>query len=144
MKENRELGLKLTLEAEDRKLTGEITVDAGGRTRYGIAEKYNPDLWKNGPPSLEDAKRAYINRYWIEGGCDALPYPMDIAMFDCCVNPGLGAARTILSHNTDLSGFMRARMRWYCRNVIDRPHLLKNLPGWILRCLNLWRDLDTK
>ena len=67
---------------------------------------------------------------------------MDIAVCDCAVNPGPGACQGILAHNTDFEQFMRARMRWYCKDVIRNPHLLPNLPGWILRVLNLWRALE--
>jgi lysozyme family protein len=143
MKESREKGLEIILGFEDPGLTGEITVDAGGRTRYGIAEKYNPNAWKNGPPSLDDAKQIYIDSYWIPGGCDSLVYPLDIAMFNCMVNPGSGAAQTISANNHTLDSFLRAQIRWYCNQVGDHPNLLQYLRGWILRVLNLWRMLET-
>lgn len=37
--------------------------DAGGRTIWGISEKGNPDLWKDGPPTYEQARRRYFERY---------------------------------------------------------------------------------
>lgn len=37
--------------------------DAGGRTIWGISEKANPDLWKNGPPTYEQARQRYYERY---------------------------------------------------------------------------------
>ena len=37
--------------------------DAGGRTKYGISARSNPDAWKNGPPTLEQAKAIYLQRY---------------------------------------------------------------------------------
>jgi hypothetical protein len=33
-----------TLQHEDSTRSGKVTVDAGGRTRFGIAEKFHPDL----------------------------------------------------------------------------------------------------
>jgi hypothetical protein len=33
-----------TLQHEDSTRSGKVTIDAGGRTRFGIAEKFHPDL----------------------------------------------------------------------------------------------------
>lgn len=38
-------------------------LDKGGRTKFGISEAANPDLWKNGPPTLEMAVKRYKERY---------------------------------------------------------------------------------
>ena len=142
MRESWDKAIEIVLRNEDATLSGEITNDAGGRTRWGIAEKYNPEAWRDGPPTLEQAKEVYLNSYWIPGGCDSLQYPMDIAMFDACVNPGIGAAQILLKNNPTLGSFMRARIRWYCKQTLKHPNLLQNLPGWTLRCLNLWRELE--
>jgi lysozyme family protein len=37
--------------------------DPGGRTKYGISERGNPDLWKDGPPTYAKARARYIERY---------------------------------------------------------------------------------
>lgn len=37
--------------------------DAGGRTKFGISEKSNPEAWKNGPPTYEQARAIYIKKY---------------------------------------------------------------------------------
>jgi lysozyme family protein len=142
MKENRDRGLEIILHNEDPSGTGEITTDAGGRTRYGIAERYNLDLWKDGPPSQEAAKARILNGYWIANGCDDLPYPMDIAMADSCMTPGPGASATFLANNPTLGSFMRARMRYFVKKAIEDHRHLAELPGWIMRCLNLWRTLE--
>jgi lysozyme family protein len=49
---------------EDPRLTGIITVDRGGRTRFGVSEKAHPEVWKDGPPSLEDALSLAQIEYW--------------------------------------------------------------------------------
>jgi lysozyme family protein len=41
---NVDAAISYTLEFEDSTLSGKITVDDGGRTRFGIAEKYHPEL----------------------------------------------------------------------------------------------------
>jgi hypothetical protein len=40
---------------EDPQLNGVITVDRGGRTRFGVSEKAHPEGWRKGPPSFDDA-----------------------------------------------------------------------------------------
>jgi len=40
-------------------------LDPGGRTIWGISERANPDLWKNGPPTYEQARGRYIERYLL-------------------------------------------------------------------------------
>jgi len=37
--------------------------DAGGRTKYGISERANPDLWKDGPPTYAQARQRFAERY---------------------------------------------------------------------------------
>ena len=37
--------------------------DAGGRTLWGISERANPDLWRNGPPTYAQARQRYYERY---------------------------------------------------------------------------------
>lgn len=39
------------------------SADAGGRTKYGISERANPDLWVNGPPTYAQARQRFIERY---------------------------------------------------------------------------------
>ena len=38
-------------------------LDPGGRTKWGISERGNPDLWVNGPPTYAQARARYIERY---------------------------------------------------------------------------------
>jgi len=61
------------LEQEDSNLSGKITnnhADSGGRTRFGVAEKYHPDLTKTGfydsmsnQDALAIADHIYDNQY---------------------------------------------------------------------------------
>lgn len=61
------------LRQEDSRLSGEITTlpgDRGGRTRFGIAERFHPDLTRSGyfdsmPPdeALETAEEIYAEQY---------------------------------------------------------------------------------
>lgn len=58
-----------TLQHEDSTYTGKVTVDAGGRTRFGIAEKFHPDLpeeFFTGPTedALAEAEKIEESEYW--------------------------------------------------------------------------------
>ena len=37
--------------------------DPGGKTKFGITERYHPEYWKDGPPTLEDAERFYRSQW---------------------------------------------------------------------------------
>ena len=59
----------LTLQHEDSTRSGKVTVDAGGRTRFGIAEKFHPDLpeeFFTGPAedALAEAEEIEECEYW--------------------------------------------------------------------------------
>jgi len=56
-----------------------------GFTIYGLSTKYNKGLSKD--MSLEAAMDRYLIDYWIPAGCDDVPFPMDICLFDSQVNP---------------------------------------------------------
>lgn len=43
---------------------GNVRGDSGGRTVWGVAENKHPEMWKNGPPTEEAAKRFYEADYW--------------------------------------------------------------------------------
>jgi lysozyme family protein len=72
---NINLAINFVLRQEDAKLTGVITdttSDSGGRTRFGVAEKYHPDLTKTGfydnmdfSDALEIADSVYKNQYAV-------------------------------------------------------------------------------
>jgi lysozyme family protein len=58
-----------TLQHEDSTRSGNVTVDAGGRTRFGIAEKFHPDLpeeFFTGPAedALVQAEKIEEREYW--------------------------------------------------------------------------------
>lgn len=59
--------------------------DPGGFTIWGLAQKYNPAVNEN--TTIEEAKDVYLVKYWIPAGCDTIPYPFDICVFDAKVNP---------------------------------------------------------
>lgn len=70
--------------------------DPGGRTMYGITERDHPDLWQPGPPTLEQAKARYRERYWDACRCELMPWPLCWLVFDAAVNQGNGPAVSML------------------------------------------------
>jgi len=77
--------------------------DPGGATKYGITHITLREF--RGRPVTKDdvrrltkaeAARIYRSRYWEAASCPVLPPGIDLAMFDCAVNQGVGRARRFL------------------------------------------------
>ncbi len=62
--------------------------DPGGRTMYGIAERFHPEAWMNGPPSIGAAFDIYRRKYWNRVRGDDLPAPVAVALMDFAVQSG--------------------------------------------------------
>ena len=89
-----------TMNHEDATRSGKVTTDAGGKTRFGIAEKFNPDLpeeFFTGPKdkALSIAEMRMQEDYWTKGNLAKIEN-QDVAnkIFDMMVNMGVhqGAA----------------------------------------------------
>lgn len=72
--------------------------DPGGLTNYGISFKYHTYLGKDGIKNLTPQRAAAIYKveYWDRVGGDELPWPLNLAVFDAAINPGLARALTFL------------------------------------------------
>lgn len=57
-------------------------------TRYGISAASYPDL-DIANMGVSQAANIYRRDYYAAGGCDLLPYPLAIILFDACVNQGV-------------------------------------------------------
>jgi lysozyme family protein len=87
-----------TLKFEDAARSGKVTVDSGGRTRFGIAEKFHPELGEaffNGDveEALAEAERVEQDEYWEPLRLAGISN-QDIAnkLFDMAVNMGVRQA----------------------------------------------------
>lgn len=94
MRSSFDIACKLTLAIEGEGKHTKDPRDPGGETYSGISRKYNPDWegWKyidKGDYASADrlVKGFYLAKYWIPAGCDRVPFPMDICLFDSQVNP---------------------------------------------------------
>jgi len=121
--------------------------DAGGETVHGISRVFHPEMWdKDGnPPTWEKAKAFYL-ALWIRGGCDLLPFPVDVVNFDSCVNPGEGAAKQFLMWSGEhidplrrATEYLISRQEYYLERVRKRPANLEYICGWMARTIKMWR-----
>jgi len=115
--------------------------DPGGFTIWGLASRYNPEV--SPATTLEDAKKIYLERYWIPAGCDDVSYPMDICLFDSQVNPqndpkwNYGGNKEIINlHPENWQEYMILRMVRYMRN--SKECYVK---GHIFRVLRLYQKI---
>lgn len=78
---------------EQRRKVGYVNIpqDRGGETKYGIAQKANPEVNVRNL-DLRGALDVYEHKYWRAGFCDRLSYPLSIIHFDGCVNHGVSRA----------------------------------------------------
>lgn len=119
--------------------------DTGGRTIWGITEKWFPDDVKamsgmNETQSREYAKVFFIREFWSKLGCDALPYPLDIVAFCQGVN-SLAAAKKILAETNDWKDYLFKFQTYYSKLVDVKPANRDFFRGWINRTLSLWIKL---
>lgn len=63
-------------------------LDPGGRTRWGISSRAHPDVNLD-TLTREQAMAFYRVAYWDKAGCDRLPWPLSLILFDGAVNLGL-------------------------------------------------------
>lgn len=113
-------------------------VDPGGETKYGISKKSYPML-NIKDLSIEDAKLIYEKDYWMPAGCDRLPYPLNLVVFDNAVHSGVKAALDNLRLYPDWRDLIVERIEDMLDIVERRPASLKYLKGWIRRTVGLYR-----
>lgn len=115
--------------------------DPGGYTIWGLSSRYNPDV--NSMLTLKQAKEIYLTRYWIPAGCDDIPYPMDLCLFDSQVNPqndpkwNYGGNKEIMNLGPEnWQEYLLLRMHRYMRN--SKEIYVK---GHIFRVLKLYQTI---
>ena len=140
MRENFDKAFQLTIGLEGAYSNNKN--DPGGETNFGISKRYHPDTdVKNLTP--DGAKAIYRQEYWIPAGCDAVPYPLDICLFDSQVNPqndpklpGGGNLEIQNQHPENWQEYMMLRMVRYMKN--SKPEFVK---GHIFRVLKLFEQI---
>jgi lysozyme family protein len=95
---NFEEAIALVLRNEDPHLTGVVTEDAGGRTRFGIAERFHPELGDefyegSAESALEVAREIYRSDYWRAiHGDEIRDQSIATKLLDMAVNMGIRQA----------------------------------------------------
>jgi lysozyme family protein len=82
-----ERAVAITLDLEGRDSNRDPKDDPGGYTRFGFAQKFNPDIDVR-KLTLEEAKERYRARYWNVCRCGEMPWPVALAVWDFAVNSG--------------------------------------------------------
>lgn len=68
--------------------------DLGGRTDFGITQKFHPQEWADGKVTEAEARGVYARDYWDAGRCGELPLPQGLLLFDLLIqHPPAVAAR---------------------------------------------------
>jgi lysozyme family protein len=156
MKNDWEKAIDFVLKAEGG--YGNNPNDPGGETKFGISKKSYPSLdIKN--LTLEQAKKIYIDDYWVRCRCDDLSSPFAIATFDCAVNQGTTKAKRILqmalevkvdgiigpitiaaaskSIRYQVKKLLALRLSEYARLISENKRLLEFSVNWCYRVINL-------
>ena len=138
MRENFERALKFVLQHEGGLV--EDPRDPGGVTKYGISQRAYPhlDIRKL---TVEQAREIYLRDYWIRAGCDALPWPRDLLVFDTAVNLGIRRAREFLRTRNDHEYLLR-RIFYYLELAHRSPRFRRFLRGWLNRVKDLYEAMD--
>ena len=136
MRENFEKSITLLFRLEG--LESDNKNDLGGFTKYGISQKYHPNV--NVPKlTKEQAKEIYLKEYWIPAKCDELDYPLDMVLFIQGVNVGVVRAKMIMDASKGLCDFFMLNLQHYC----TRPEIQRKvfLTGWCNRLIKLWEAI---
>ncbi len=127
--------------------------DPGGATNYGVTQNvYNARRKACGLPTqsvraitMPEVVNIYQNGYWKPAGCQTMPYPLALAIFDTSVNFGVGRAdqfRRKLSNKAaacmdgghDAAAEIVAMRKAYrYGRVALKPSQVKFLKGWLNR-----------
>jgi len=120
--------------------------DPGKLTIFGISSRWYPKevahlkkLINKG--KIEEAKKYAIDffykEFWLKSGCDSLPYPFNLIIFDTAVNCGRSRAKKLLNVYDDWQDYLFKRIEYYAS--LKSINAKKSLRGWINRVIRLYR-----
>lgn len=115
--------------------------DPGGETNFGISKKAYPDL-EIKYITKEIASGIYFHDYWRPAGCEDLPWPYDLVVFDTAVNMGVQRAKVLFKNSLDWQDYLLNRISIYTQIV--KPGTLKYFRGWINRVIELKKVANVK
>jgi lysozyme family protein len=131
--------------------------DPGGFTRFGIAQKFHPEIDVS-KLTKEEAQEIYLTDYWGKIAGDSLPAPLALVVFDTAVqlNPGPAVRMLQVALGVEPDGVVGAKTLAAIRNAGTKRGLLerflgarvvyyatRNNPryfaGWVRRCFDVHR-----
>jgi lysozyme family protein len=110
--------------------------DPGKETKWGISKKAHPDL-DIANLSPVTAAKIYEKEYWEAAGCDLMPYPLNIVVFDTAVNCGVSRAIQWAKVARSVEDYFKLRREYYIGIINKNPRLSKYLRGWWNRMADL-------
>lgn len=141
MKDSWDKAIEFVLQAEGGDTVTENPSDPGGLTKYGISKKAYPELDIRNLTE-EQAKAIYYKDYWTKTGCDRLPYPLDMCVFDCAVNQGVATALSLLNPDMEYLSYLFARIDRYISISAKNDKLKVFFRGWVIRINNLRKAVE--
>lgn len=126
------------LEGYDSNVKG----DPGGRTIWGISEKWFPAVVERlvtltEQQAKEEARAWYLANTWKNLSLDTVKHPLDIMAFCQGVNMPT-ETKKFLVETDDWKDFLFKCLMYYSKLVEKKPELGKFLRGWINRVITLW------
>ncbi len=107
--------------------------DPGGETKYGISKRSYPEL-DISKLTLKQVKEIYYQNYWLKTGCDKLPFPFNIVVFDTAVNMGRSRAIKFIDPYSDWRDYLLKRLYTYSKFRQAKLYFR----GWANRVLDLY------
>jgi lysozyme family protein len=111
--------------------------DPGGETKWGVSKRAYPELIIK-ELTKDECMAIHKKDRWDYMKCDDLPDKLDICVFDCALNMGIGRAEAILSLTQDWRDYLMYRVLRYNDLGKAKPMFLR---GWINRAVSLWKIL---
>lgn len=125
--------------------------DPGKKTIFGISSRWYPKqveylqmLLDEG--KIDEAKQYAIDffykEFWLKSGCDSLPYPFNLVLFDTAVNCGRSRAMQFIDPYNDWEDYLWKRIEYYAS--LKSINAKKSLRGWIDRVVKLYKLIKKK
>jgi lysozyme family protein len=125
-------------------IINELAKDPGGLTIWGISYRSHPKavmemyrLIQEGKKdeAFEICKKIYIEVYWLKAGCNELPYPTNLIVFDGSVNMGIKKTKKLLDKAHSWEDYLLLRLYTYSKFKQAKLYFR----GWANRVLDLYK-----
>lgn len=120
--------------------------DPGGETKWGIAKRFHPQL-DILLLTRAEAELIYYNEYWRPAGCESMPAPLALAVFDLSVNMGHDDVALAMIESKCWQDVLLYKLKKHAAVCQRNPNQRKFLRGWINRladCARMCNELETK